>query len=214
MIRTMTQNAVLPRLSRTPSLETHWREQLPVLHAGSITLRELRLSDAGSLHALLTTAEVTRFISPPPATVEGFERFIAWTQRERSAGAYVCFAVVPEGTDTAVGLFQIRQLDPSFETAEWGFALAQTFWGTGVFAAAAPAIVDFAFGSMGIKRLEARSSVENGRGNGALRKIGAIREAYLRTSFLKDGRYQDQLLWSIRAEEWRLLRAATSGLTH
>jgi RimJ/RimL family protein N-acetyltransferase len=214
VIHTSTHNAVLPQLSRTQSLSTEWREQLPVLHAGSIRLRELKLSDAASLHALLTTAEVTRFISPPPATVEGFERFIAWTQRERAAGAYVCFAIVPEGSDTAVGLFQIRQLDPSFETAEWGFALAQTFWGTGVFAAAAPAVVDFAFGSMQIKRLEARSSVENGRGNGALRKIGATREAYLQRSFLKDGRYQDQLLWSIRAEDWRLLQSAAAGLTH
>ena len=53
-----------------------------------ITLRELRLSDAASLLALLTTEEVTRFISPPPTTIEGFERFIQWAQREREAGRY------------------------------------------------------------------------------------------------------------------------------
>ncbi len=41
------------------------------------------------------TVEVSRFISPPPTTVEGFERFILWAQRERQAGNYACFAVVP-----------------------------------------------------------------------------------------------------------------------
>src|SRR5919109_4934308 len=73
---------------------TDWRKVLPVLKGEGITLRELRISDATSLLALLTTEEVTRFISPPPTTVEGFERFIAWAQREREAGRDACFAVV------------------------------------------------------------------------------------------------------------------------
>ena len=98
----------------------NWKKGLPVLRGDGITLRELRVSDATSLLALLTTEEVTRFISPPPTTIEGFERFITWTQREREAGRYACFAVVPDGYDTAIGLFQIRQLDPSFEIGGMG----------------------------------------------------------------------------------------------
>ena len=179
-----------------------------------MTLRELRLSDAHSLHQLLTTEEVSRFISPPPTTVEGFERFIAWTHRERAAGTYVCFAVVPNGGDAAVGIFQVRQLGPTFDTAEWGFALGQHLWGTGVFAAAAKAVVDFAIGTLNVRRLEARSAVANGRGNGALQKIGACREAVLRKSFLKDGEYYDQVLWSIAADEWQLVHRPVAGPVH
>ena len=76
---------------------------------------------------------MSRFISPPPATVEGFERFIGWTIRQRQNGQYVCFAVVPHGSDIAIGIFQVRSLEPAFGTAEWGFALASEFWGTGIF---------------------------------------------------------------------------------
>ena len=65
------------------AISTDWREGLPVLSGKRVTLRELRASDAPSLFALLTTEEVSRFISPPPTTVEGFERFIAWTIRQR-----------------------------------------------------------------------------------------------------------------------------------
>ena len=65
---------------------TAWRRALPVLRGETITLRELRLSDAPALLAMLTSEEVARFISPPPATVDGFERFIRWTQAERQAG--------------------------------------------------------------------------------------------------------------------------------
>ena len=191
-----------------------WRQALPALTGSMVTLRELRLSDAPSLLAMLSSEEVSRFISPPPTTVEGFERFIAWTHRERQAGTYVCFAVVPEGSDTAVGIFQIRGLGPTFETAEWGFALGHAHWGTGIFEKTAATVVDFAIDALQVRRLEARSAVENGRGNGALQKIGAVREAVLRKSFLKDGRYYDQVLWSIVADEWRFRREPVVGLAH
>ena len=114
-----------------PLATSDWREGLPALVTATLTLRELRLTDAMSLLTLLTTEEVTRFISPPPTTVEGFERFILWTQRERAAGNYISFGVVPAGSDTAIGLFQIRKLEPEFATAEWGFALGSQVPGQG-----------------------------------------------------------------------------------
>ena len=185
-----------------PTTSSDWRQTLPVLSGAGITLRELRLGDAPALLTLLTTEEVTRFISPPPTTVEGFERFITWAQNEREAGRYVCFAVVPDGYDTAVGLFQVRQLDSSFETAEWGFAIGSEFWGTGLFTAGADLVLEFSFETLGVRRLEARAAVQNGRGNGALRKTGAVQEGVLRKSFLRGGKHIDQALWALLDEDW------------
>jgi RimJ/RimL family protein N-acetyltransferase len=214
VIRTnaVTLTNVLPPAARAEVTQSDWRSGLPVLAAGTVTLRDLRASDAHSLRDLLTTDEVSRFISPPPSTVEGFQRFIEWANRERAAGTYVCFAVVPVGSDVAVGIFQIRQLGPTFEVAEWGFALGQPMWGTGVFASAAVAVVDFAVDALKVRRLEARSTVQNGRGNGALQKIGASREALLRKSFLKDGQYYDQVLWAITAGEWKMLHGPLASI--
>ena len=59
-------------------LTSDWRHQLPVLCGQRVVLRELRKSDAPSLFAMLTTEEVSRFISPPPNTIEGFDRFIGF----------------------------------------------------------------------------------------------------------------------------------------
>jgi len=191
-----------------------WKTALPVLHASRVTLRELRLSDAPSLLAFLHTREVSRFISPPPTTVDGFERFIEWTHRERAAGTYVCFGVVPDGCEHAVGLFQVRQLNGSFDIAEWGFAIGSEFWGSGVFIEGARAVLAFTFDTIGAIRLEARASVANGRGNGALQKLGATREALLRRSFLRDGEYHDQVLWSVLASDWRESNTARSVLRH
>jgi RimJ/RimL family protein N-acetyltransferase len=158
---------------------------------------------------MLTTEEVARFISPPPTTVDGFERFIVWANAERQAGRYACFAVVPKGMKTAIGIFQVRQLEPGFGSAEWGFAIGSPFWGTGVFEICAEMMLEFAFETIGVHRLEARAAVRNGRGNGALRKMGATCEGVLRQSFLRNGEYLDQHLWSILDTDWRGMRYFT-----
>ena len=185
-----------------PAIVSDWKARLPELRAEGLTLRELRVADAASMLALLTPDEVTRFISPPPTTLEGFERFINWTQREREAGRYACFAVVPDGYARAIGLFQVRQLDASFHTAEWGFALGSAFWGSGLFVKGAERVVEFTFDIIHAQRLEARAAVKNGRGNGALRKIGAVQEGILRKSLLRGGVHHDQSLWTILQEDW------------
>ncbi|HEX3644509.1 MAG TPA: GNAT family N-acetyltransferase, partial [Vicinamibacterales bacterium] len=177
-------------------------------------LRELRASDAPSLFALLTTEEVSRFISPPPSTVEGFERFISWTLRQRAEGTYACFAVTLAGYDTAIGIFQLRETAPNFGTAEWGFAIGSPFWGTGVFQDGADLVLDFAFATLGVHRLEARSAVRNGRGNGALQKIGAVQECVLRKSFQKNGEYLDQVLYAVVDVDWQAMRALTAAAVH
>lgn len=196
------QEIVVP--SRTEQItSTDWRSGLPVLTGKQVVLRELRLTDAPSLLAMLTTDEVTRFISPPPTTVEGFERFIAWTHRMRAAGTYACFAVTLAGYDTAIGIFQVRELEPGFGTAEWGFAIGSPFWGSGLFRDGAELVLGFVFDTIGVHRLEARAAVQNGRGNGALLKLGAVQEGVLRKSFLRNGRYLDQALWAIVEDDWR-----------
>jgi RimJ/RimL family protein N-acetyltransferase len=192
---------VTPRLPAAV-LSSDWRTGLPVLTGSQVVLRELRAADAASLFALLTTEEVARFISPPPTSVEGFERFIAWTLRQRASGSYVCFAVTVAGSDIAVGIFQVRQLDPGFGMAEWGFALGSAFWGTGAFQDGATLLLDFAFGTLGVHRLEARAAVENGRGQGALLKMGAVPEGRLRKSFLRHGQFHDQILYTLLDEDW------------
>jgi RimJ/RimL family protein N-acetyltransferase len=180
-----------------------WRHQLPVLHGRRVTLRELRATDAAPLFALLSTEEVARFISPPPTTVDGFARFIAWTLRQRANGTYACFAVTLAGHDTAIGIFQVRETEPGFATAEWGFALGSAFWGTGAFQEGAELVLRFAFDTVGVHRLEARAALKNGRGNGALRKVGAVQEGVLRRSFLRNGEYLDQALYAIVDDDWR-----------
>jgi ribosomal-protein-alanine N-acetyltransferase len=196
------------------AVRSDWRDALPQLAAERVTLRALRASDAPTLLAMLTTEEVARFITPPPTTVEGFEKFIAWTHRQQAAGRYICFGVVPAGRVDAVGLIQVRALDDAFGLAEWGFAIGSAFWGTGIFQASAHAVLQFVFAELPVNRLEARVVRENGRGHGALKKLGAACEAVMRKSFQRDGTRMDQMLWSILRHDWTFAHAAWDGRVH
>ena len=189
-----------------------WQTALPVLTGSMVTLRELRASDAACLFAMLTSEEVSRFISPPPASIDDFDRFIESMVRGRAEGSCAVFAVTLGEFNTPIGLFQVRMTGlPG--TAEWGFAIGSPFWGTGVFVDSARLVADFVFDTVGVHRLEARSDISNARGRGALVKIGAVKEGILRRSLRRDGRYHDQVLYAIVEDDWRAWRGMGAGVT-
>ena len=179
--------------------DPNWWRQVPVLSGPFVEVREVAACDVESLFDLLTDPRVTEYISSPPASLAAFDGFITWAHHQREAGTCVCFAVVPRGLHHAIGLFQLRALEPGFRIAEWGFALGAPFWSTGIFQEAAVLVADFAFKTIGVARLEARAVTENARGNRALAKLGARGEAVLRRSF---NREFTQFLWAIVADEW------------
>src|SRR5688572_21924494 len=98
-----------------------WQFGLPTIRGEKVTLREIRESDAQALLAMLTSEEVAEFVSPLPRTVEGFREFISEVHNERLLGNSFCYGIVPDGYDDAMGLLQVRQLEPGFGSAEWGF---------------------------------------------------------------------------------------------
>ena len=122
--------------------------------------------------------------------------------RERAAGLSFTYAITTSAGRSVVGLIQVRQLDPAFETAEWECTIAPSARGTGVFFEAARLVGSLTFGSLGTHRLEARVPLQNGRANGALRKLGAVQEGILRRSMRQRGEYVDQVLWSMLKEDW------------
>jgi RimJ/RimL family protein N-acetyltransferase len=192
-----------------------WRSGLPVLTGELSTLRELEPGDAAHLLPLLSAPDVARFISPPPRSLEQFGWFIETSRREREAGRYAAFGLVPHGHPSAVGVVQLRQIERNFVTAEWGFAMGSPWWGSGLFVDASRLLLEFAFETVGVHRLEARAAAPNGRCQAAMQKLGAVREGVLRKSLTTaDGSRLDQVLWSLLDEDWRQLTATAAVLVH
>jgi RimJ/RimL family protein N-acetyltransferase len=179
-----------------------WRSELPTLTGRTITLRETAPQDLGPLVDLLSLGDSSRFGIEERVSDVGIQELIDRAARERANGTSVTYVVVLTGTRTIAGLLQVRQLDPSFEAAEWECTIAPSSRGSGIFIEAACLAGSFAFGTLGTHRLEARVLLQNGRANGAMRKLGAVQEGILRRSIRHAGEYFDQVLWSILKEDW------------
>jgi RimJ/RimL family protein N-acetyltransferase len=176
---------------RFPSMD--WTIRLAPISNGLVTLREVAARDAGALLAQFNSPAVRRHMAPPPATLDGFERFIRWTQLQRRSGALACFAIMPGGARDAAGIVQIWRVEPDFSTAEWGIVLGENWWGRGIGQSAARLLFTFAFDTLKVRRLEARLGPENQRGKKLMSRLGAsrLRPAPSAAQRLSDGGLSD-----------------------
>jgi ribosomal-protein-alanine N-acetyltransferase len=195
-------------------LTADWRRELPRLSTRLVVLREPRLDDLGPLIDLLSLGDASRFGIDEPAIEDGVQMLLERVPGDRVSGAAFCYAVTLVSTQAIVGLVQVRRLDPTFEAAEWEMTLAPSARGTGVFVDAARLVGSFAFDSVGTHRLESRVTVQNGRANGALRKLGAVQEGVLRRAVRRGDEYVDQVLWSVLKEDWGHLWVSTAARVH
>jgi len=181
---------------------TDWRRELPVLSARGLALREPVDSDVSALVELLSLSDATGFGLTDRATESRVREYVDRTRRDRAAGFAFSYVVTMGSAETVVGLIHVRQLDPAFEAAEWEMTLTPFVRGTGVFVEATRLVGSFAFNGIGVHRLESRVLLQNGRANGALRKIGAVQEGVLRRSIRRGGEYLDQVLWAVVRDDW------------
>jgi RimJ/RimL family protein N-acetyltransferase len=179
-----------------------WRSELPTLCGRAVTLREVTPADLGAVVDVLALDDATRFGLEEPVSAVVAQDLIERAVRERAAGLAFTYAITLNTTHKCVGLLQVRQLDATFEAAEWECTLAPSARGTGFFLESARLAGSFVFGTIGTHRLESRVPLENGRANGALRKLGAVQEGILRRSVRRAGDYFDQVLWSMLKEDW------------
>jgi RimJ/RimL family protein N-acetyltransferase len=195
-----------PDAGSRPAAGPEWIRALPVLGTGTVTLREIELSDAAGLFESLPRADIEVCIDPPPTTVAMFERFVEWARRQRQAGRGACFGIVSPASDAPAGLVQVRQVDPRFIVAAFGMVVAPGFRGTGLAAQVARLVLAFVFDTVGARRLEARTCSINLPAVGAMQKLGAAAEAHLRAAFRRGTEYVDDDLWALLAEDWRRSR--------
>jgi [ribosomal protein S5]-alanine N-acetyltransferase len=187
------------------------RESLPVLMGRRILLREPHEGDAEALFRHTSDPEVTRYLAfDPPAHLDETRGFIARCREHRLQDREYTFVIADVVTDEALGVITLRHLDPPMGTAQIGTWIARSVWGSGVNLEAKQLLLDYAFGPLGLHRIEARIVPGNRRSCRAFEKLGAQLEGTLRESFAKGARYDDTRLYAILGRDW-LGRQATRG---
>ena len=159
------------------------------------TIRDWRLDDAASLAKHANNRRVwlaLRDAFPHPYTIEDAKEFL----RGSVAGApRRNFCIEIDGA--AVGGIGLRPgEDVHRHTAEFGYWLAEEFWGRGIMTEIVNAFEKYCFENFSLRRLYAEPFANNTASARVLEKAGFVFEGRLQKNVIKDGQILDSLLYA------------------
>ena len=189
-------------------------DHLPTIPTERLRLRALTPADVPALFGVFGDPAVCRYWSRPAlpdfAAAAALHDEIAQSFAARTLFQW---GLAERDTDTVVGTCTLAALSPEHRRAELGFALAQAAWGQGYMAEALPALVTYAFESLGLHRVEADVDPRNARSIRALERVGFTREGHQRERYYLQGEWQDAVLYGLLQRDWvaRRVQSAPAG---
>jgi RimJ/RimL family protein N-acetyltransferase len=160
------------------------------------TIRDWRLDDAESLARYANNRNVwltLRDRFPHPYTIEDAKNFLERATTDKGKERMFCIEV----DEAAVGGIGIILGEDVYRlTAEFGYWLAEEFWGKGIMSEAVPAFVNYCFEKFSLTRMFAGAYANNPASARVLEKSGFVLEGRLRKNVIKDGQILDSLLYA------------------
>lgn len=176
----------------------------PVLHTARLRLRPFTDADAAPLFALQSNAHVLRYWdSPPWSEPARAERFIAAcrTMADEGTGARPAIDRLSDGA--FIGWCTLARWNPVFRSASLGYCLDDAAWGNGYATEAALALLQWAFDTLDLNRVQAETDTRNAASARVLEKIGFVREGTLREDCIVNGEVSDSWVFGLLRREWR-----------
>lgn len=160
-------------------------------------LREWRMEDLNSLVKYANNPHIADYLTDRYPHPYGMKDGIKFIKMASSQNPGRIFAIEIEGHAAgAIGL-EPRE-DIHRLNAELGYWLAEPFWGRGIMTAVIKEMVDYGFKTFEINRIYARPFGSNQASHRVLEKAGFRLEARLEQVLVKNGRFEDELIYAIR----------------
>jgi [ribosomal protein S5]-alanine N-acetyltransferase len=121
----------------------------------------------------------------------------------QAAGSARQLVVVDKASNAAIGTCLLFRFEPASGRAELGYVLGRSHWGHGYMAEALAAVIGFAFGSAGLRRIEAEVNPDNTASMRLLHKLGFTQEGVLRQRWVTRGEPYDVAVFGLLSHEWR-----------
>jgi [ribosomal protein S5]-alanine N-acetyltransferase len=167
-------------------------------------LRWLEPRDVDALFEIYSDVEVTRFWSSAAMRRKAeARRLLREIREEHRARRLHEWGVALRDGDRVIGTCTLFNFDAENRRAEVGFALARAWWGRGLMGEALTLLLDFAFGMLGMRRIEADVDPRNRASLALLERLGFRHEGVLRERWNVGGELQDTAYYGLLAREYR-----------
>ena len=173
-------------------------DHLPTLDAERLHVRWLTAADVPALFAVFSDPEVVKFWSRPALRNEAEAmQLLAQIHSRFAEGALYQWGIALKSDDGVIGTCTLADVNRDHMRAEIGFALGRAHWGRGYATEATRVLLDFAFDTLRLRRIEADVDPHNHRSARCLERFGFVREGYARERYLIEGAVFDSVLYGL-----------------
>ncbi len=156
-----------------------------------------------SLFALYSDPAFMRYWSTPPWTAPAeAERVIEEDLAAMPAGQNLRLGIQAADGEALIGTCSLFAFHEPSRRAELGYGLAPAAWGRGYMTEALSALLEFAFGPLGLNRIEADIDPGNEASARALARLGFVQEGYFRERWIVGGQVSHSAMYGLLRADW------------
>lgn len=169
-----------------------------------LILRPVEPGDWHAIHRYTSLPDVVRYLPHQPFTGDDARVFTTrWAEQARQNDEWPEMLVVLLQADgRLIGHVPFERFCPEYRTREIGWVFDPDVHGQGYATEAARAVLDLAFGKLGLHRMIATCDPRNAASYRIMEKLGMRREAHHLKDVQIRGEWCDEYFYAILEEEW------------
>ncbi len=178
--------------------------EFPVLETERLRLRMVRPGDITAVFEIFGDEYVTRYYGLETYTsIDQAAERIHIYRRNFSKRRSIRWGITFKDSEWLLGTVGIMNWKPRFYNAALGYDLARRYWRQGIMFEALTAVLNYAFTTMQMNRLEAFVMPQNKPSSQLLEKLGFQNEGLMREYGYWRGKFHDLNLYSILRDDWQ-----------
>lgn len=172
-----------------------------------INLRSINQKDVQSIYEHVKDPRITRYLLiKQPYTIKMARDFVKRAQADDKKKKAYHFGIEDKESKKIIGMISLRSWSHEHRHAEVGYWLGLKYHRQGIMSEALKLVLNFAFKRAKLVRVQAGVMRSNMASASLLKKVGFKYEGCLRKYFLNNGRWQDDLRFSILEQEYNKKR--------
>jgi len=181
------------------------------LTARDLYLRPSEAFDAESMYTMLSDPESMKYwCDEPVSTLEAAVEVLNKDLESDAQGNSMCWAICLNGQDKMIGKCILFQFSQQNRRAEIGYLLNRDYWRKGLMHQALEAVIDFAFNTLDLHRIEADVDTQNAGSLGLLRKLGFKQEGLFKERWFVYDQWQDSVMLGLLKQDWLARKASAT----
>jgi [ribosomal protein S5]-alanine N-acetyltransferase len=144
----------------------------PILKTERLTLRQLLINDEKEIFTLRSDSEINKYLDRPLSnTIEDARNFIHNVNENIHKNISLYWAITLRESNTFVGTICVYGFSDENDNCEIGYELLTNFQGQGIMKEAVKKVIDYAFNTIKVQKMEAFLHRDNQRSINLLEKL-------------------------------------------